>query len=606
MDKDQLSRKLTVILHADVVGSTSLVQKDEALAHQRIQDVFSNFSKTIDSYGGVTQEIRGDALIAQFERASDSVSAAITFQKINEDYNLTLEDQIRPELRIGISLGEVIVADNTITGEGVVLAQRLEQIAEPGGVVVQGSVSETVPSRIPFEFISLGKQTLKGFDQPVRAFAANIRVGEEIPTPEKDTSLETIESGRPKDYTMLLPDSYEVLIGERLELPKTPSIAVLPFLNMSNDPEQEFFADGMAEEIITSLSRVPDLIVIARNSTFVYKGRAVDVRQVGQELAVHHVLEGSIRKSGDRIRITAQLVDTQNGNHIWAERYDRTIDDIFAIQDEITHAIVVELHMKLVSGETNSSSTKSVDAWELLVRANQLLELESKYETNLAKQLLKQALEIDNQYSNAWLSLGWVYWQESESNWSSDSEKSMQLALDAAKKALSIDNNAYSYGLLSFVYLSLGDLDQAIEMCEKGLELAPFDPENLVLSAIVFFEIGRVTEGIKNVQKAIRRCPVTPAWFFSVLGIGFQLNGDNKLALLALEQAIKSEPTLWIARIWLASAFINLNRFDDAIEMAKEILEIEPSFSVNQWVQQFNTRSCKQIQANLLAAGLPE
>jgi class 3 adenylate cyclase len=274
VEKKQLSRKLAVILHADVVGSTSLVQKNETLAHGRVQAVFHRFSETINSYGGITRELRGDALVAEFERASDAVPAALAFQVINGEFNSRFDDDIRPQLRIGISLGEVIIADNTITGAGVVLAQRLEQLADPGGAVVQGSVAETIPARMPFEFDSLGEQMLKGFDQPVRAFAVKLRPGEELPEPEGSTTPQKSAS-------------------TTLEILDKPSIAVLPFNNMSGDPEQEFFADGIAEDIITALSRFHDLLVIARNSSFVYRGTSVDMRQVGRELNVQYVLEGS-------------------------------------------------------------------------------------------------------------------------------------------------------------------------------------------------------------------------------------------------------------------------------------------------------------------------
>ena len=278
MVKEQLSRKLAVILHADVVGSTSLVHRNETLAHERIQAVFQQFSETINSYGGITRELRGDALLAEFERASDAVPAALAFQVINGEFNFRLDDDIQPQLRIGISLGEVIIADNTITGAGVVLAQRLEQLADAGGVVIQGSVSETVPNRLPFEFESLGEKQLKGFDNPVRAFIARLQQGEEIPAPEARARADTNAPCDSQAPLRLTPESYEALTGERFEFPEKPSIAVLPFQNMNGDPEQEYFADGMSEDIITALSKMPDLIVIARNSTFVYKGRAVDIR----------------------------------------------------------------------------------------------------------------------------------------------------------------------------------------------------------------------------------------------------------------------------------------------------------------------------------------
>ena len=328
MEKDQLSRKLAVILHADVVGSTALVQKNETLAHERIQSAFENFSEIIKAYGGIAREIRGDALVAEFDRASDAVAAALAFQIINGEFNSTLIDDIQPQLRIGISLGEVIIADNTITGAGVVLAQRLEQLAEPGGAVVQGSVSETVPSRMPFEFEGLGEQMVKGFDQPVRAFIATLKSGEKPPAPDEMVSASEATPSGP-------------------QIPDEPSIAVLPFTNMSNDPEQEYFSDGITEDIITALSKISSMLVIARNSTFIYKGKAVDVKQVGRDQGVRYVLEGGVRKAGNRVRITAQLIDTTTGQHRWAERYDRNMEDIFAVQG-------MRLRKKLFLNSTSS------------------------------------------------------------------------------------------------------------------------------------------------------------------------------------------------------------------------------------------------------------
>lgn len=237
---------------------------------------------------------------------------------------------------------------------------------------MQGAAYETIPRRLPFEYENLGERELKGFDKPVRAFSVRLQPGKDLPVPEVSTDPHSRELNNAQVTTKLSCESYEALTGERLELPDKPSIAVLPFQNMSADAELEYFADGMVEDIITTLSRLPNLIVIARNSSFVYKGRAVDVRQVDKELGVGHVLEGSVRKSGDRLRITAQLVNSQNGDHVWAERYDRNLDDIFAIQDEITHNIVIELQVKLVQGEDSrlvAVSTKSVEAWELATRS---------------------------------------------------------------------------------------------------------------------------------------------------------------------------------------------------------------------------------------------
>ena len=610
MGKDQLSRKLAVILHADVVGSTSLVLKNETLAHERIQEAFRQFSKTINSYGGITRELRGDALVAEFERASDAVAAALAFQVLNEAFNATLNDEIQPGLRIGISMGEVVIADNTITGAGVVLAQRLEQIADSGGVVVQGSVSETVPARMPYDFESLGEPLLKGFDRPVRAFSVSLKTGAELPSPEDPAEPQSTEQSNPLFPAKLSRDSYEALIGERLELPDKPSIAVLPFQNMSGDPEQEFFADGMSEDIITALSRLPNLVVIARNSTFVYKGRATDVREIGSDLAVSHVLEGSIRKSGDRLRITVQLVETRNGDHVWAERYDRNLDDIFAVQDEITHNIVIELQVKLVRGESANlfiTSTNSVEAWELAMRAAPLVDSHVRDNVAIAKQLLNRALELDENYSNAWVLKGWLYWEESVWNWCAEPDEAMQEAINSAQKALLIDPHfPMAYSLLGNIHMILGDAKLAIAMGKKAVELAPNNSLAQALLGNILIDSGRIEEGIQKMKKAIRLCPFPIPWYLMVLGAGFNLNGNNNAAIAALYQAIEREPDSHLARVWLASTFAESGRMDEAKVVSKEVMDIEPNFSVARWANSFKSKSHERLKGNLLAAGLPE
>ena len=285
------TRKLAVLLHADVVGSTALMRLNESVAHERMQDAFRRFSEIIAEHGGTAHEIRGDALVAEFRKASDAVAAGTTFQSANANHNESLGDQVRPVVRVGIALGEVVVADGTITGEGIVLAQRLEQLAEPGGVCIQGAAYETVPKRLPFTYENLGEQQLKGFDELIRAYAVR-------PGPLASPSDLVASSERNVDT---------------LKSPDKPSIAVLPFTNMSGDAEQEFFSDGITEDIITELSRFSMFAVIARNSSFAFKGKSVDIKEIGFSLGVDYILEGSVRKSGHRVRVTAQLIEADTG-----------------------------------------------------------------------------------------------------------------------------------------------------------------------------------------------------------------------------------------------------------------------------------------------------
>jgi len=352
------------------------------------------------------------------------------------------------------------------------------------------------------------------------------------------------------------------------------------------------------------------MVVIARNSTFVYKDRSVDVRQVGKELGVGHVLEGSIRKSGNRIRITAQLVDTQNGDHLWAERYDRELDDIFAIQDEITHSIVVELQVNLGKGELSrltASGTSSIEAWELVLRTMPLIESNSKDDSLLAKKLIKQAIEIDSQYSTAWEKLGWIYWHDAIFNWSSNPEQSLIKALSAAQKAISSDeNNPEGYSMLGNVYMSQGKTKQALEMCEKAVEIAPGNSYVLVRLANVLIDSGQVSEGISRMKRAIRLCPFPPGLYFWLLGIGFHLNEENEQAVTVLNLAAERDREALMPRIWLACTLVELGRLDEAQEMCTAVLDIEPKFSAVNFAKSFKSRSHSRLKNNLLIAGFPE
>jgi len=468
-------------------------------------------------------------------------------------------------------------------------------------------VAETVPTRLPFEFENLGEQKLKGFNQPVRTFLVRLQPGEILPAPEALSTSSTSELKNDNVLSKFSPELYEALTGERLEIPDMPSIAVLPFQNMSGDAEQEHFADGLSEDIITFLSRQSGLVVIARTSTFVYKGHAVDVRQIGKDLGVGHVLEGSIRKSGNRLRITAQLVETQGGNHVWAERYDRELDDIFDIQDEISRKIVVELQVKLGRGEfarNYLTGTKNIEAWELTHRALPLTETYIHSNVITAQKLVKKALELDPDYAMAWAELGWTYWEESVNNWSADPEHTMQLAFEAAQKSILADaNNPTGYSLLGNVYMVRGDTNQAIELCEKSVDMAPSDSVAAALLANVLLDSGHLLEGIQNIKKALRLCPFPPAWYFSILGIGYHLSKNNEAAIMVFKHMNELELETNINRAWLASALVEEGRIDEARKVSKEILDIDPKFSALNWAESFTSKTHVRLKENMLAAG---
>jgi adenylate cyclase len=351
-------------------------------------------------------------------------------------------------------------------------------------------------------------------------------------------------------------------------------------------------------------------VVIARNSTFVYKGKAVDVRQVGHDLGVGHVLEGSVRKSGDRLRITSQLVSAQSGDHIWAEKYDRNLDDIFAIQDEITHNIVLELQVKLVTGQDSRLSaigTKNTDAWSLVLRAGPLVESHAHDNYRTAKKMLKQALELDQNYAAAWVLLGWIHKGEAQWGWSEDVDESMKLAFEAAERSISIDPSyPDAYSLLGAIYRTKGEVKKSIEMNEKALDLAPNDSGVIALLGGTLIIAGRVKEGTKNIRKAMRLCPFPPYWYLLFLGYAFYLNGDIEKAINVLKIAVEKEPDTHLPRVWLASALFEIGRLDEARDYAETILNIEPSFSVDSWGKEFYAEARNRIRKNLIAIDLPK
>jgi adenylate cyclase len=596
MEKDRLSRKLAVILHADVVGSTALVQQNEALAHEHIQATFHQFSETISSYGGVTRELRGDALVAEFDRASDAVAAALAFQILNRELNSTIDDDIQPRLRIGISLGEVIVADNTITGAGVVLAQRLEQLAGPGGVVVQGSVSETVPTRMPFDFESMGEQMLKGFDQPVRAFSASLRSGEELPATEGSSNLKTEEP-------------------EGLLVPDQPSIAVLPFTNMSADPEQEYFSDGVSEDIITELSKVSALVVIARNSTFVYKNKAVDIRTVGSDLDVRYVLEGSVRKSGSRVRITAQLIDASNGQHLWAERYDRELEDIFSLQDEIMRAIVSALDIEILDGEQSrfwSDGTSNLQAWEHFRQARDLFNHYRSENHPEVIRLSQKALEFDPEYSAALHLLANCYFHIEDDTSYQDAERRQagKLSKEYLEKSIKCDpSNPHARSLQAIQHLSAREFDKAVTNTNDAVAMAPNHANVIASSAMVLTKCGQPKLGLQRIRKAIRLCPVYPMWYLVMLGQVCRVLGKIDESFEAYTEMVHRDPDHIEGHIGLAGIFVESGNIEQARASVAEILRIHPDFSIDKYTSNIAYRDEKvmtRFAEVLKKAGLPE
>jgi TolB-like protein/Tfp pilus assembly protein PilF len=552
MAEHRRSGKLAVILHADVAGSTELVQQDEYLAHERIQETFRRFGDIITKYHGHVRELRGDALLAEFDRASGAVSAALAFQEDHSEYTATLNGPIRPTVRVGIAMGEVVIADGTITGAGVVLAQRLEQLSEPGGIIIQGAVYETIPRRLPFSYDNLGTQDLKGFEEPIRAYSVSLDAGNSIPPAEK--SVSPIEK-------------------PTLELPDKPSIAVLPFTNMSGDPEQEYFSDGITEDIITELSRFQSLFVIARTSSFTYKGQAVDVKRVGRELGVHYVVEGSVRKAGQRVRITAQLVDTANGNHIWAEHYDRELEDIFAVQDEVAQTIVSVLPGRLDDAafeRTKRKPTENLTAYDYVLRGIKIFKHMTRENCARAGQMFTKAIELDPEYARAHTLLANTHIWSVFMEWST--KEALGKAMKCCEVALAFDDkDSRAHTAIGFVLFLRRQDEESENHFQRAMILNPNDPDIAAFRADVLVYLGRWEEALEWINKAGRLNPFHPEYYDWYRALVLYSAHQYEQAAKAIKEMMNLDR--W-HHAYLAACLGQLGRFEEARKEATMFINI--------------------------------
>jgi len=599
MAKDRLSGKLAVILHADVAGSTALVQEDKQLAHERIKDAFERFSTIIEKYQGHVVELRGDALLAEFERASDAVSAALSFQADHTYHISRLKDDLRPTVRVGIAQGEVIVADSTVTGAGVVQAQRIEQLADPGGVCVTGSIHEALSKRMPFALENLGEQELKGFENPIRVYRVELSTGESIPPPQQKSKSASSSSkpnlmvagivivllvaGGAAYWFKTQAPQVEAASMERMAfpLPDKPSIAVLPFTNMSNDAEQEYFADGMTEDLITDISQVSGLFVIARNSVFTYKGKAVKVRQVAEELGVRYVLEGSVRKVSNQVRINAQLIDATTGGHVWAKRYDGSLDDVFSMQDKITRNIVSALSVTLTGQEeegqakVQSSSTEAHDAF---LRGWERYRLGTPEDFAKAKSFFELAIKLDPDYAQAYSALAAVDWGISFNGWARSiglfTHKARDVFVKSLRKAME-QPSALTYQISSErSAIAYQKPDRAISEAKLAIELNGNDPAGHLAMAAALLKAGKPVEAIKSVHTAMRLDPIYPAFYLNRLAQAQYLMGQFQDAAETLEKSAKRNPDDDWTYVFLTATYGQLGNAEkakQAVERANEL-----------------------------------
>ena len=624
MSAESFKRKLTAILSADVKGYSRLMGENEAetvktlTAYRKIMDELTR------QHRGRIIDSPGDNILAEFASVVDAVQCAVAAQNEFKARNAELPESRRMEFRIGVNLGDVIEEEGRIYGDGVNIAARLEALADPGGICISKTAFDQIETKLPLGYEYLGDQTVKNIDKPVGAYKVLMESRIVVAgAKEKKPSARLwrqkgvvvgaiallvvligaavwnfywrapkIEPASKETVAVSLPDkpSLAVLSDKSpLPPPDKPSIAVLPFVNMSDDPQQEFFGDGLTEEIITALSKTPKIFVIARNSSFVYKGTPVNVQQVSRELGVKHVLEGSVRRSGDQLRITAQLIEAPTGNHLWSERYERSIGEIFATQDEITLAIVRAMRVTLTSGEQArliGKGTKNLDAYLKTIEANEQFYLMNRQGSLKAKEFAKEAISLDPKYAfphavlaNAHMLDAWFRFGESP-------EESMKLADDAAHKALGLDDrDPYIHSALTNLYVMQRQYDKAIASAESALALGPGAARSQSSMGTALAFSCRFNEAIPFYEEAIRLDPYPPGALFRLLGGAYSAVGRHDEALKAYEKAVKLNPNDIFAHLSVAGQYVELGRDEHARAEVREVLRLHPKFSLDSFAK---------------------
>jgi adenylate cyclase len=580
------TRRLAAILAADVVGYSRLVSADETDALARLSTLRQSIIEpNISKHSGRLFKVMGDGFLAEFASAVQAVTCAIAIQTEAEEVASALEDSKKMRLRIGIHVGDVMVEGDDLMGDGVNIASRLESIAAPGGISVSRAVHDQVRDRIEVSFDDKGEITLKNIARPVQVFAL----------------AGAKESG-------------SVRTAPVLALPDKPSIAVLPFQNMSGDPEQEYFADGMVEDIITALSRVKSFFVIARNSSFIYKGRAVDIKQVGRELGVRYVLEGSVRKSAHRIRITGQLIDTQTGAHIWADRFEGGVEDIFDLQDRITEQVAGALQPSIRIAEIERSRRKrpqDLSAYDYAMRAMPHVWALEEEESSKALELLDKAMAIDPKYPLALSLAGWCHAQRSVYNWAEDIAESQALALRLAERAAELSSDdSLILAVLGAVHTFVRNHGTARVLLERALAL---DPN----AAWAWSRLGwlenysdRPERALENFERALRLSPLDPMNFNNYVGMGSAhevAQNYDKAATLYLRALEERPHAMWIYRN-LASSLSGAGRMEEAKKAYVEMTRSYPGLTASKFRQAmvFSGPVLDRMVDNLRKLGLPD
>ena len=621
MTEERAKRKLSAILSADVKGYSHLMGVDETGTVNRLKEYRALMTDFIQQYRGRIVDSPGDNILSEFSSVVDATECAVKIQQELKNRNAELPDDRKMEFRIGINLGDVIEDEERIYGDGVNIAARIEGLAEPGGICISRTAYDHVKNKLEVGYEYLGEHTVKNIAEPVRVYR--------LLTEPEDTGkvlgekrflgrisrkaamsviiILVVVAGGLIGWNIYLQQSKKVepasVENMAFPLPDKPSIAVLPFTNMSGDPKQEYFSDGITEEIITALSKVSNIFVIARNSTFVYKGKAVKVQQVSEELGVRYVLEGSVRKADNRFRITAQLIDALKGHHLWAERYDRTMKDIFALQDEITEEIVTALDVKLVRGEQARlwrKSLKNPKARDFYYRGREKWHRSTKESLAEARQLFEQVIELEPDSPLGYVGAAQTHWFDAWRGFSKDPARSSKRAVALAQKAIVLDDSsADAHALLGWIYVIKRQFEKAIAEGERAVGISPNGADIAFGAAIIFMFYSRPNEAIILAKKAMRLNPIPPVGYFNILGVSYRESKQYEESISTLKEGIARDPEHVQSRYALVTTYCATEQYEEARAEAREIFKIDPRFNLEQYTKRLPYKD-REVNERLL------
>jgi adenylate cyclase len=628
MTNETFKRKLAAILSADAKGYSRLMGQDDVATVRMLKSCQEIMGETIRRHNGRVIDSPGDNLLAEFASVVEAVKAALKIQEELKKHAGEFAKDQRMPFRIGINLGDVIVDEDRLYGDGVNIAARLEGLAEAGGICISGSAYDQVQHKLVFGSEYIGEQQVKNIAAPVKVY--KIWTGDRAVAngasskPRKARSrlwlavaviaLMVATAGSVYKWRAV-PVQKSNLVESRVSqkevhsFPDKPSIAVLPFSNLSADTDQEYFSDGITNDIITDLTKFRKLSVIASHTVFQFKGKSIDARELGRSLNVRYLLEGSIQKTNGRIRINVQLIDTTNGNHVWADRYDRKAEDIFNLQDDIIQTIVGKLAIKIEAAERSRvmrKDTTSYQAYDYYIRGTGYLIQRTRSANSKAKQLLEKAIEIDPQYASAYTALGWYYDQQVDFGWTEFPGQAYERALGLAQKALSLDDSQISaYELRGNIYTRRAQYDLALVDLQHALELNPNDSRIQLELGDALLYSGQTDEAIKYLEAGLRASPSANPGAYMELGLAYYLKDRYLDAVKILQQGLAKKPDFLGHHIVIAATYARLDRIDEAKNSAQKVMRLHPFFEVDGYGTVFKNPSDREkIIVGLREAGL--